>query len=434
MLAWGPHWQITHTALDSLGADHPLALRLGPYFRLLTNYCWMADYKRVPYQDVDQDFYADDYLLFPTATLHYDHICPEVKKTYAPYFHRALQALRTEDARNAARWVGSLLHFVEDTGSPPHAAEIRGDIHNKMENWVDAPLIRIDGYRPQEFGRTDEEALAQFLRRMDRLIEFSKERGLRCRIPVEIGNRSAVKPAVLESALETSRVVADLLHTLGQLTTLLPEHSTSLRGRIHSRTPVGMERFPAKVVIAGTAFSTLADASGEFEFHQLPPTNYALVAFRPGNGSAQRAVSLVAGQTNRCDLDLMTRGQSLVRNAGFGLHWVKPTPDCWTRTPLGWEGEIIPLKKGQSYRLEVKFKEQADGDIFVRWTRQLPHIPPHLIPAPKIDSRPLTPANAILEFTGSEQMALLQVTVRTKQDPTSVCERINLVPVAEQKQ
>jgi len=28
-----------------------------------------------------------------------------------------LQALRTETPANAARWVGSLLHFVEDTGS-----------------------------------------------------------------------------------------------------------------------------------------------------------------------------------------------------------------------------------------------------------------------------------------------------------------------------
>jgi len=30
------------------------------------------------------------------------------------------------------------LHFVTDTGSPPHALVYKGDIHTKMENWLDA--------------------------------------------------------------------------------------------------------------------------------------------------------------------------------------------------------------------------------------------------------------------------------------------------------
>ncbi len=77
---------------------------------------------------------------------HLDHLVPEVNRTYDPYFRRALQALRTETPLNAARWIGSLLHFVEDTGSPPHPAEIHGDVHSKMENWVDAKQIHLPGY------------------------------------------------------------------------------------------------------------------------------------------------------------------------------------------------------------------------------------------------------------------------------------------------
>src|SRR6266516_1729169 len=84
--AWGPHPAITQAALDALGARHPLFVLLGPQAQRLTNYCWMADYKRIPFREPDQDFYADDFLLFPQVTTHLDHICPEVKKTYRPYF------------------------------------------------------------------------------------------------------------------------------------------------------------------------------------------------------------------------------------------------------------------------------------------------------------------------------------------------------------
>ena len=106
-MAWGPHPAITQAALDALGTNHPLKLLLGEHARRLTNHCWLADFKRLPFRDVDQDFYADDYLLFPGVTSHLDHICPEVRKSYAPYFKRALQALRTESPANAARWIGS---------------------------------------------------------------------------------------------------------------------------------------------------------------------------------------------------------------------------------------------------------------------------------------------------------------------------------------
>jgi len=62
---WGPHPRITEAALDVLGTNHPLARALGPQLLRLTNTCWMADFKRLPFREPDQDFYADDYLLFP---------------------------------------------------------------------------------------------------------------------------------------------------------------------------------------------------------------------------------------------------------------------------------------------------------------------------------------------------------------------------------
>lgn len=428
--AWGPHPAITQAALDVLGTNHPLALRLGHQMARLTNYCWMADYKRIPFREPDQDFYADDYLLFPQVTTHLDHICPEVKKTYRPYFERALQALRSEDAANAARWIGSLLHFVEDTGSPPHAAEIRGDIHTKMENWVKAQLIHIDGYRPQLLGTNDAGALAGFLRRMDELIEFSKPRGKSLMTRVIIGQQSAVEPVVLECALETSRVVADLLHTLGHLAAVSAGGTAAVSGVVVSKPAPLMERVPARIVVLGTNWSTLTDTAGRFEFRGLSAGDYQAVAFRPGSGATNVTLRLVAGRTNSVRVTLPEAPVNLVRNGDFKLRWLRPeAPDCWTRTDLGWEGEIVPLQKDQRYRLKVHFKPGADAEVLARWTRQLPHTLAPGMKLPKIDSRPLTPANSELEFTGTETMALMQVTIRSKKPPQEVCDAVSLETV-----
>src|SRR4051812_12855433 len=89
--AWGPHGQITRAGIDALGGDHTLRQQLGREILSLTNSCWLPDYKRLPFRATDQDFYADDYLLFPGVAKHFDHICPEVQQTYEPYFRRALQ-------------------------------------------------------------------------------------------------------------------------------------------------------------------------------------------------------------------------------------------------------------------------------------------------------------------------------------------------------
>lgn len=428
-LGWGPHPAITQAALDVLPTNHPLVLLLGPQAPRLTNYCWMADFKRLPFREPDQDFYADDYLLFPQATVHLDHICPEVKKAYRPYFERALQALRTESPANAARWVGSLLHFVEDTGSPPHAAEVRGPIHIKMENWIDSRQISISPYQPRLLGSNDASALQGFLRRMDELIEFSKPRGKSLYTKVLIGHRSAVEPVVLECAKETSRVTADLLHTLGYLAGSR-SHSRergTLVGTVVSTNALEMEKVPARLCVLGTNISTLVDASGRFELRDLPPGSHRLEIFRPGSGSTNLTILLQAGRTNAVTIVLPPLPANLVRNGKFTLKWVRPdAPDCWYKTDLGWEGEIIPLKRGQKYRLAARFKPGAKGDVLVRWTKQVPYNLPQDVKLPRIDSHPLTPNEPEMVFTGSESMALVQISIRAGSPPDTVCESITL--------
>lgn len=428
--AWGPHPQITQAALDRLGTNHPLATRLGMELQRLTNYCWLADFKRLPFREPEEDFYADDYLLFPGMTTHLDHICPEVRQTFEPYFRRALQALQTENGTNAARWIGSLLHFAEDTGSPPHAAEYRGDVHIKMENWVDSQQISITDYTPKLLGETPDAGRAGFVRRMDGLIEFSKARGKKLWMQVQIGNRRAVQPIVLECALETSRMTADLLHTLGTLAEIPSTNTSGLRGRVNLPAGLEMEKLPAKVVLAETSFSTLANLAGDFEFRNLPPGDYTVKAWRAGARAKGQKVTLENGRIALCNLEGDAKDLNLIRNADFTVRWLgSKGPDCWYQTDLGWEGEIIPLKARQAYQLTARFRSGASDQVLVRWTRQLPHTLPQNVKLPKIDSRPLTSRDNVLNFTGSEQMALLQITVRSRRDPSEICERLELRPV-----
>ena len=79
--AWGPHPEITKAALAVLTTNDALLRQLGPTAVRLTNYAWMADYRKLPFEDGAELFYADDYLLFPEVTTHLDHILPEVKQT-----------------------------------------------------------------------------------------------------------------------------------------------------------------------------------------------------------------------------------------------------------------------------------------------------------------------------------------------------------------
>src|ERR1051325_8667221 len=139
------------------------------------------------------------------------------------------------------------------------------------------------------------------------------------------------------------------------------------------------------------------------------------------------------GRTNGCSLAL-AGGANLVRNGDFKLAWARPdAPDFWNRIKSDWEGEIVPLKTGQRYRLVVKFKEGTKGDVFVRWCRDMPYVVPKPGELPKIETRPLTPENNELTFTGTENMALFQVTIRRGTTPADVCESVSLVAVEEGK-
>ena len=428
--AWGPHWHITRAAIDVLGANHPLANQLGRELLPLTNYCWLPDYKRIPFRVPEQDFYADDYLLFPGVAKHYDHICPEVEITYEPYFRRALQALRAESPPNAARWVGSILHFVQDTGSPPHAARIRGDLHSKMENWVDASKISIPGYEPRLLGTNDNDAVRGLIERMNRLIEFSKLRAQRMRTPVLLSNRRAVEPIALESALECARVTADVLHTLATLAAESPTGGFEISGTVRAHAAVSDGRFPARLMVDGTNVSTLADASGQFSIRGLPRGQYRLKVLQPGSEILETNL-VVDGTVTNLVFQLRPNG-NLIRNADFRLHWVATNaPDCWTKMSLSWEGEVLALRNRQRYRVRADFQPDSEAEVVVRWSGEQPFIVPKPMKAPPIQTRRLTASAPEFFILGSSNAALMQLVIRTAKHPTNELRRLSVTPSSD---
>lgn len=424
--AWGPHSEITMAGVTTLPESCALRHELGPELAKLREHCWMGDMRRSLHRDAQEWFYADDYLLFPPMLTHRDHICPAVKETYEPYFRRALQALRTETPRNAARWIGAILHFTEDTGSPPHAAEIRGDVHSKMENWVDAKAITLGAYVPQLLGTTDDEAVAGFLKRMDGLIEFSKQRAERAKPFALAGDRASTEPIVLESALETARVVADLLFTLGEVASRA-EGTAELRGTITSAAVPGWEKLPAKIVVLGTPFSTLADADGRYELRHLPPGEVSVSVLRAGCATATEKATLTSGPTVR-DFTLPRDrvAGNLVRGGALDVAWLAADrPEGWY--PVNsridgphWESDTIPARAGEKYLLRVAWKPNAQGQVLVRFSS------PPGSPKPAADSAPLAPGGSELALTVPPDATQAQVMIFCEGSPAKVCEHVAL--------
>lgn len=428
--AWGPHWHITRAAIDTLGSDHALRAQLGSELLPLTNYCWLPDYKRIPFRVPEQDFYSDDYLLFPGVTKHYDHICPEVEKTYEPYFRRALQAMRMESPANAARWAGSILHFVQDTGSPPHAARIRGDTHTKMENWVDRSKILIPGYVPQLLGTNDDDAVRGLVARMNGLIEFSKLRAQKLRLPVLLSNRRAAEPLELESALESARASADVLHTLATLAANAPARGWEISGVIHATPVVSDGRFPAKLMIHGTNIATLAEVSGRFVLRGMSTGRHRLSIVRPGSATLETNLNVTASMTN---LSFTLRPDAnLVRNGDFKTQWIATNaPDFWTKLNLTWEGEVLALQAGQRYRVRADFQRDSETEVLVRWSSEQPFVVPKPAGLPPFQTRRLTLEAPEFTITGSTNVALMLLTIRTAGHPTNELKRLSVTPTSD---
>lgn len=360
-LAWGPHSHITRAAQEVLPDRARAESYFGQDWARLQDYCLMPDLRG----SVREDFYPDDFLLWPESPAHTGHMMPEVQGTYAPFYNRVLRALRTESPQNAARWMGSLLHFVEDSGAPCHARATHGEMHKRLENWLDSSKISITGYQPKLLGKDGPSALEGLLRRMDGLVAFSSARASQIWEQVQALPERADQPAILECANESARACADVLHTLLTLGLDSPA-AVSLSGQVNWPPGGPLPKHPAKVMLLGTPFSTLTDSSGAWQFRNLPAGPFQIAVERTG-------LALVSGE-NRAQTTLAPGDPpgNLVRNPEFRLSWNRPdVPDHWRALPSaktpGWESDPVRLGPGAAWSLGVAAREALM--LRVRWAK-----------------------------------------------------------------
>jgi len=343
--AWGPHPDITKAALQVLPDVDRWRAALGEEnLAAMATYCLMPDQR-------DRDlgaFYANDYLLIREMPRHAGHTMPTVQETFAPYFRRAMQAMRTETPVNACRQLGPLVHFVEDVGAPPHAKE-KCPHHKEMENWVRADQIVITGYQPRLLGKTDDEALAGLLKRVAGLVEFSVARADRA-LPLvmqENPDRAKVEPILLESALESARATADLLHTVFTLGLAPQPEGAGLTGTVTAATFPSRNDHGARIVLLDTDYTTLAttDAGGadrpewrgSYTFRNLPPGTYRVLAYRTASQfRISQPVKLEAGNQARLDFALpaLEPAGNMVENPDGRMSYLQQgVPDRWKSEP-----------------------------------------------------------------------------------------------------
>jgi len=366
--AWGTaHTEITRWAFRQLPAADRAAARLGGV-RQMEDLCWGGDYQG----EVMAAYYVDDYLLFPEFPRHSSHLMPEVAETWRPFFRRTLQALRGESPANAARWLGSLLHFVQDSGSPPHALPTGGVLHSRMENYVFNFDIRLSGYRPVLLGLDEAAAEAGLEERLRALVAYARERGERLRPLAERDDRRACEPLELECALESLRATADVTHTLLRLSEGGPRPGrAALRAEVRAPADPAFPLAPTKVLLfpkgGGPRAATVADArpqapgagayAADAVLADLPPGAYEVAFLRPGCRTLRRPARLEAGQETRLGVRLARDPVpgNVVRNADLGVRWLRADlPDGWRPTGDGWRSDPFPLEPGMRYRLGAR--------------------------------------------------------------------------------
>jgi hypothetical protein len=397
LFAWGgpPHQQIVDGALTAIPAGDHISLRLGEDTWHLRDTVEMGDWMNSlivvqenwhvtteDYPQTQSEYFGNDYLLYPDVPHFFNHMMPQVHETYGPYFLRALQALRTEDQPNAVRWIGSLLHFVTDSGSPPHTISLSGPNHTKMENWLDASKINLHGYVPQFLGSTDALAVEGLRRRMDALIARNAKIA-RDMVPyVEANDRARIEPMALDCAEETARVTADVIHTL---LVLSADQSRSDGGSIVATVTapalVDHPLLPAKLVLFGTDFSTLSsldDSSqkqyaGTLLLRNIPPGTYNAAVERTGAKTIMLSPFTVRnGEQVHLTFNLQSSSPAgnLVQNPDYTLHWVSPSaPDHWRHEAQChcWLSDNIPVLRGTEYSTYFVPGPRSDREVTIQW-------------------------------------------------------------------
>jgi hypothetical protein len=489
-LVWGwgdGHRVITQAALDAvpererwiavLGADHWQHIAgLGE----ATGYAGIADNQSEFIRRSWGAYFANDYLLTREVPfLHGYHVPvieqPPWNRQISGFAKRALQALRTESPREAARRVGVLIHFIEDAGATAHAARISPPAHTLLDNTVFLERIRLPGYTPVLLGGNDEEFITTLQERIAALIDRSRPVGERLKPKaVELAplygtlraglspNREffdAISEAQIEPALDCGRLVADAVHTLMTLGLGQSLEGATLSGRVRWGSLSAYEESGAEVHLlksgsgaaanlfeACTIYNTHTDQHGAFSFHGLPSGRFRILAYRVGSSlviSEPENLSTAASASVEIDLPPSQTPGNLVYNPELTLSTYQPQqPDRWMElAPLADGRRVlmnapVPVEGGKSFRIGAKIRDPAARVLFHLLPRSGKAAIQDCSRTMKID--PAFPVTKVFAGEGGEATVKAEspgvnyflIVIETPQAVTEAVEDLWVVPVA----
>ncbi|MDB6137481.1 MAG: hypothetical protein JWO94_553 [Verrucomicrobiaceae bacterium] len=229
-LAWSePHIAITRAALAVLpaGQQDLLGAERGP---LGEDYCLIPDHV---YSDKDNRKFAmmdslpgEVYI----KKLHLPVDQPEDLETLRYFMAKAVEALKAGKTGDAARYMGTLCHTIEDYGSPSHT--MPGDnMFTLLQQFLPPPeamkdqllhspiesgeiTVVITGYKPRLLGTTVDEASWRLLHRVHEGIINARSTTIPIIQALYADDRDAVVKGQLKAASLDAQVVADAFHTI----------------------------------------------------------------------------------------------------------------------------------------------------------------------------------------------------------------------------
>lgn len=131
----------------------------------------------------------------------------------ARYFPKVIDCWRDGRLADGMRFLGVLLHHVEDRG----AFAYWPDLHIKGHVSDADRVIRLQDYTPRMLGATLDEAVAGIEGRMHDLLGFTEANVPEVAAAWKSGDISVAERLILKNALENVRVVADVIHTAIEL-------------------------------------------------------------------------------------------------------------------------------------------------------------------------------------------------------------------------
>jgi hypothetical protein len=240
---------------------------------------------------------------------------------------------------------------------------------------------------------------------------------------------------VLESASETARVTADLLHTLVFLAEQRPEAAKQegagkLEASVSASTTAGLAALSAKLMLAGTSYSTMSKLvtiekgvyRALFLLRNLRPGIYRAIVSRIG---AQPlfvdALRIRAGAKTRSQwrLETATPGDNLASNPDFRIRWTAKGPDQWRADEKleAWVSDNIRVESGKSYRFQVNRVGGSSVPVQLFWYKNHWQV-----------SDKAVAVESAKDLVAPEDAQYARILISTKEDPTRSVKSVSLSP------